>query len=90
MQGLFASAWMREVSSRPEYKRTSDEKDCMELVAEILAEVDIGQSNKQKPHSTQLIYAWALVLESSAVWGIQTTLADALKNYAESQKLAAC
>ncbi|KAH6999329.1 hypothetical protein EDB80DRAFT_724573 [Ilyonectria destructans] len=87
---LFASAWMREVSSRPEYKRTSDEKDCMELVAEILAEVDIGQSNKQKPHSTQLIYAWALVLESSAVWGIQTTLANALKNYAESQKLAAC
>ncbi|KAH8714773.1 hypothetical protein BGZ61DRAFT_574854 [Ilyonectria robusta] len=82
---LFASAWMREVSSRPEYKRTSDEKDCMELGAEILAEVDIGQSNKQKPQSTQLIYAWALVLESSAVWGIQTTLADALKNYAESQ-----
>lgn len=82
---LFASAWMREVSSRPEHKRTSEEKDCMELGAEILAEVDIGQSNKQKPQSTQLIYAWALVLECSAAWGIQTTLADALKQYAESQ-----
>lgn len=83
--GLFGSAWVKDVSSRPECELTSEEKECMQLAEEILAEVDIGPANALKPQSTKLIYVWAMVFERCAVWGIQFILAEALRRYAENQ-----
>lgn len=74
---------MKNLSSHPESGWTSEEKECVRLVEEILAEVEIGQSNAGTSYSTQLIAAWASVFECCAVWGIQSVLADALKRYAE-------
>ncbi|KAH8593874.1 hypothetical protein B0O99DRAFT_192345 [Bisporella sp. PMI_857] len=81
---LFSSAWMREVSTRPEVEWTPDEIECVRLVRETLGEVDMDPANAQKPYSTQLVYAWALIFECCAIWGIQSVLGDALKIFAES------
>ncbi|KAG4411867.1 hypothetical protein IFR04_015007, partial [Cadophora malorum] len=81
---LFSSAWMSEISTHPEVEWTPDELECVRLVRETLGEVDMDPANAQKPYATQLVYAWALIFECCAIWGIQSVLGDALKIYAES------
>lgn len=81
---LFSSAWMREISTRPEVEWSPDESECVRLVRETLGEIDMDPANAQKPYATQLVYAWALIFECCAIWGLQSVLGDALKIYAES------
>ncbi|PVH68018.1 hypothetical protein DL98DRAFT_241303 [Cadophora sp. DSE1049] len=81
---LFASAWMKEVSTRPEAEWTVDEKECVRLVGQTLGEIELDRVNAHKPYSTQLVYAWALIFDCCAVWGIQLILTDALKRFADS------
>ena len=75
---------MSEISTRPEVEWTPDELECVRLVRETLGEVDMDPANAQKPYATQLVYAWALIFECCAIWGLQSVLGDALKIYAES------
>lgn len=75
---------MREVSARPEFEWTAGDKECVRLVEETVGEVELDLENTRKPYSIQLVYAWALIFESCAVWGIQSILADALKGFANS------
>lgn len=75
---------MREVSTRPEVEWSANEKECVRFIGETLGEVELDQVNAHKPYSTQLVYAWALIFERCAIWGIQSVLADALNRFANS------
>ncbi|KAH9207413.1 hypothetical protein DL95DRAFT_438620 [Leptodontidium sp. 2 PMI_412] len=81
---LFANAWMKEISTRPEAEWTTDEDECVKLVKETLGEIELDQVNAYKPYSTQLVYAWALIFDCCAVWGLQSILTAALKKFADS------
>ena len=82
--GLFSCAWMREIIRRPPSEWTRGETDCVRLVKETLAEVELSRANAQKSYATQLVYAWALILDCCAAWGAQAFLADTLNRYADS------
>lgn len=83
--GLFASAWVKEISLLPEYDRSTDERECIRLVEEILEAVELNDYQAQRSLSVQLIYAWVSILKCCAVWGIESILADSLQKFAEDQ-----
>ena len=77
-------AWMKQLDNVPEFDRSPQELEAVRLVEEALKEVDLNDLITQKPYSTQVVYAWALIIWRCASWGIQHILSEAMNIFCQS------
>lgn len=82
--GVFLSFWIREQSHRSASVRSAEENQIVKSTQETLTEIDLDPNIAVRPHSIQLIYAWALVFQLCNASGLHGIIAEVLRRYADS------